>query len=117
MSAAATAINKNDDVSNCSTHKSVFINTIPVWIYPCHMKYQKVNLKYKDVNLLTPFKIILKTKVGCFTLTKMTKYSTAISIDGNELEPEFGYRGYNVIVDTPFDDIVDVIGEGGNGDD
>jgi hypothetical protein len=102
----------DDELSNDSGSdfaKSVFIRDIPMQILQNHMVYNHIKLKYNNVDLTTPFSIMLDTKIGKFLFTKMTDIETGVSVPGNASEPDFGTLGYSLLVGVSFDRIVSAL--------
>lgn len=84
------------------------ISNIPMTIYADYVEYRNNLLKIKCVNMETPFKIIIKTKLTKFMFAAMSKNYMSVTIDPSEVEPEFP-KGYSIMVNKPLESILEML--------
>lgn len=87
----------------------ISIPAIPMQLYSDRIDYNGTVIPYSIINVNTPFKVVITTPSIELSFTKMTDHMTGISIGKNKVDKEYGYGGYNIVVNISFDSIVRMV--------
>jgi hypothetical protein len=84
------------------------IPTIPLTIYNQFVQYQSMYFSIESVRTNTPFKLVLKTQIADFHITKMDSKIIGVFVSENPLEPDHP-NGYDMILSGKFRNLLKIL--------